>query len=202
MPTIQELLQEKGNIVAEMRSTLDANPGDKWTADHEAKYVAQNARISEIDAKCVAIRADETTRAERAAALDAAEQRSREFGNNQGGNREQRSSSGGEQRTHDRAAVALQAWLRAGEGQDLTPEHRSACQETGVNPNTREIGLNLRNDYGDAAWMVAGNQGRREIRAGLDVGTSGAGRETIPQGFLAELDRKMLAFGEIGRAHV
>lgn len=193
--TIQELLEEKGTIVAAMRSALDANPGDKWTAEHEAAYVAQNKRLGEIEAKITTLRTDEATRAERAAALDAAEQRTREQGNNQGGNA---GGNHGEQRQRpagDRAAVALQAWLRAGEGQEISAEHRAACQELGVNPNTREIGLNLRNNYGAPAWCVGGNQGRREVRAGLDVGTSGAGQETIPQGFLAELDRKMLAFG-------
>lgn len=192
MSKIMDLLQEKAALVKEMRAGLEANPGDKWNAECEATWGTQNKRLGEIETESAAIRADEATRAERARLLDEAEQRSREHGQNMPSNNRQEHR---QQPQGDRAAVALQAWLRAGEGADLSAEHRAACQELGVNPNTREIALNLRNDYGDPAWCVGGNQGRRELRAGLDVGTSGAGQETIPRGFLAELDRKLLAFG-------
>jgi HK97 family phage major capsid protein len=53
--------------------------------------------------------------------------------------------------------------------------------------------------YGDPSFSCGGVQGPREIRAGLDVATSGAGQETIPEGFMANLEKKTLAYGDVRR---
>lgn len=187
---LKDLLEQKGTIVKEMRGMLDSNPGDKWNAECESRYQAQNAALTELQAKIDAAIADEETRKQRAKELDEIESR-----HSASRNDHRRIGGDGESTKEDRSAVALQAWLRAGEGQELSAEHRDACNRLGINPRAAEIGISLRGNYGAPAWSVQGTNSRRETRAGLDVGTSGAGQETIPQGFLAELDRKMLAYG-------
>jgi HK97 family phage major capsid protein len=48
--------------------------------------------------------------------------------------------------------------------------------------------------YGQPAWASQGRNTSREFRVGLDVATSGAGMETIPEGFMYELERRRLFF--------
>jgi HK97 family phage major capsid protein len=112
-------------------------------------------------------------------------------------------------------ALGMQAWALAHSGIDLRDEHRKACQELNFQPGTKEIllapdgtlqrvsheadlprGAALKR-YGDAAWNCGGVRPQREVRVGLDVATTGAGEETIPQGFMAELERKTLAYGSV-----
>ena len=97
----------------------------------------------------------------------------------------------------DVKALALQAWLRTGEGRSLSVEHRDACRQVGVDPSAKEIDLSANFRYGGPAWASGGRNTEREIRVGLDVATSGAGLETIPEGFMYELERRMLAFGNV-----
>jgi HK97 family phage major capsid protein len=56
-----------------------------------------------------------------------------------------------------------------------------------------EIPMQFR--YGQPAWASGGRNMQREFRVGLDVATSGAGIETIPEGFVYELERTLLAYG-------
>lgn len=189
---LRNLCEKKGQLVAESRKLLEENPGDKWNAELEARYTEMITELNSVAAKIDAGVAAEETRKNRVAELEAIEQRHKDAGNGKPANIEYRSSGN---RPTMSQAIALQAWMRAGEGQDLTPEHRSACHAVGINPNAREIVLRNDYQYCDPVWSLSGANCKREIRAGLDVGTGGAGQETIPQGFLAEIDRKMLAFG-------
>lgn len=189
---LREKLEEKGKIVKEMREMLDGNPGEKWNADCETRYNAQNDALGKLQGEIDTLIAEQNSRAERAKALDEIEQRNKDA---YPGVNSDRKPANTESPKYDRSATVLQAWLRAGEGQELSAEHRAACESLKINPNVKEFGLQLRGSYGDPAWCVGGTNLRREIRAGLDVGTANAGQETIPQGFLAELDRKMLAYG-------
>jgi HK97 family phage major capsid protein len=98
----------------------------------------------------------------------------------------------------DARALALQAWLRTGEGRNLKPEHRDACRAMGIDPQSKEIELSSGEfRYGEPAWASQGRNIMREFRAGLDVANAGAGQETIPEGFMAELERRTLAFGVV-----
>ena len=188
---LRNLCERKGQLVAEARKLLDENPGEKWNAELETRYVAINTELSTVSGKIDAGVAAEETRKQRAADLEAIEQRHKEAGNGKPAERETRQVN----RSYETQALALQAWMRTGEGQELSAEHRAACQAEGINPGSREIVLRNNASYGEPAWALHGANCKREVRAGLDVGTSGAGQETIPQGFLAELDRKMLAYG-------
>lgn len=97
----------------------------------------------------------------------------------------------------DSKAMAIQAWLRTGEGRSLSGDHREACRKVGIDPAAKEIALSSEFRYGQPAWTVQGRNVDREIRVGLDVANAGAGVETIPEGFMYELERRMLAFGNV-----
>jgi HK97 family phage major capsid protein len=99
----------------------------------------------------------------------------------------------------DVRAIALQGWLRAGRGLDLTAEHRDACRRAGVNPGSTELALSADYRYGGPAWCSRDTRAIREFRAGLDVATGGAGQETIPEGFMAELEAVTLAYADVRR---
>jgi HK97 family phage major capsid protein len=118
-------------------------------------------------------------------------------------------------REHEVRALGMQAWAMAASGMDLRDEHREACRELQFAPNSKEIvlapdgtlcrasheadlprGTALKR-YGDPVWSCGGVRPQREVRVGLDVATSGAAKETIPQGFMAELEKKTLAFGSV-----
>lgn len=95
-------------------------------------------------------------------------------------------------------ALALQAWMRYEAGMELSDEHRAACRTVGINPGSREMALPAnRIDYGAPAFVSRGRQHVREVRVGLDVATSGAGLETIPEGFMSELEAVTLAYSSV-----
>ena len=193
MAVLRDLYEKKGKIVAEQRSMLNETPSDQWTGEHETRYNAASESLKALQVEIEAAEATARFHSERARQLDEIEQAARES-RNCGNPRQLPTERAVNASREDRSAVIVQAWLRAGEGRELTEEHRSACRENGINPECKEFDLTLRTQYGAPAWACGGNNTVRELRAGLDVGTSGAGQETIPRGFLAELDRKMLAF--------
>ena len=85
---------------------------------------------------------------------------------------------------------AIQGFLRAGKRRMLTERQKQACERMGFDPLEGEVEIRSSLSYGNDGLFSR----FREVRAGLDVATSGAGKETIPAGFFAELDRKMLAY--------
>ena len=111
----------------------------------------------------------------------------------------------------------MQSWAMAQSNQEIREEHREACRELNFNPSQKHVVLDAsgrfhppvgtdtadipvgspQRRYGDAAWTCGNVQAKREMRVGLDVATSGAGKETIPAGFMAELDAKTLAYGNV-----
>lgn len=87
--------------------------------------------------------------------------------------------------TEEDQAVALQAWLLSGAGRELDKRHVAACTKTGVRPHSQNYDFNLRRDV---AKM------RGEFRD-LSASSGPAGQYTIAGGFIANLERAMLAFG-------
>ena len=196
---IQELFQKKGDLVAEQRKLNDDTPPQEWGADQQARWDAIDAELKEVAGKIDAHQKSEEARAQRVAALAAAE---RSVKANNGDRRigldEARREEANPERIVANAVedrhLAIQAWLLASNRRTsrITDEHRSACQRLNVEIGSPEFEMELTTRYSDPAWS---SQGRQELRAGLDVTTSGKGMETIPEGFLYELERKMLAFG-------
>lgn len=196
---IHELQEQKNKLATEIRALADRQAD--WTAEDRASWDALN---SDYDAATAAI-TEERSKLEaseavqkRLAEIEAETRQNlgdRRIGVDAGDRR-----AFDPQRQHDVAsradlrALAVQGWLRAGESKPLTSEQRDACRRLGVNANGTELVLRSALDYGRPGWTCQGRQIPREIRAGLDVATSGAGLETIPEGFMYELERRTLEF--------
>ncbi|MED5458632.1 MAG: phage major capsid protein, partial [Pseudomonadota bacterium] len=81
---------------------------------------------------------------------------------------------------------ALQGWARAQMGLDLEERHQLACRKCGVNPKKAHYETQLYRGNYDTM--------RREMRA-QSVGTASAGGDLVPEGFVYELERALLAYG-------
>ena len=81
---------------------------------------------------------------------------------------------------------ALQGWARAQMGLDLEERHQLACRKCGVNPKKEYYSTQLYRGNYDTM--------RREMRA-QSVGSATAGGDLVPEGFVYELERALLAYG-------
>lgn len=84
-------------------------------------------------------------------------------------------------------ALSMQAWLRCGMDMDISERHRLACKRYGINPRSKEFTFNFRSSDRSA---------RKECRD-LSAASGTAGAYTIPEGFVANLERAMLFYGNV-----
>jgi HK97 family phage major capsid protein len=215
-------LQEKKNAAATAIKELGDRQAN-WTAEDRGQWDTLNA---EYDATAAALTARdaELKNAEAVQSrLKEIEDNQRAVNGDKGGGfdadrRRELDPEHIASRAFATRANALQAWALCRTGAEIREEHREACRELGIDPrSTKDIvigpdgtlhrasggescdlpsGTPLRR-YGEPAWLSGGRQMQREIRAGLDVGTAGAGQETIPTGFMAMLEKKTLAYGSV-----
>jgi len=82
---------------------------------------------------------------------------------------------------------ALQGWARAQMGMDLEERHQLACRKCGVNPTKDHYETQLYRGNYDTM--------RREMRAAQATTPASAGGALIPEGFVYELERALLAYG-------
>jgi len=82
---------------------------------------------------------------------------------------------------------ALQGWARAQMGMDLEERHQLACRKCGVNPQKDHYETQLYRGNYDTM--------RREMRAAQATTPASAGGALIPEGFVYELERALLAYG-------
>lgn len=217
MPELKELQEKRLKLAAEIRAASDAL--DKTPADTaaKAKYAEVNAAYDANEELRAVEIAKQTEKDERTKRLELIEKNEKESTNHRkigldDAERKAREPERIESRGIERRQLALQGWALAQSRMDLRDEHREACRELNFNPNIKELCIgpdgSFHRDwdlpvgtpqrrYGDAAWSCGGQQAKRESRAGLDVTNSGAGLETIPRGFMAELDAKTLAYGNV-----
>jgi HK97 family phage major capsid protein len=212
-------LQEQKNAKATAIKELAARQ-DKWTAEDRAAWDVVNKEYDDTAAALVARDEELKSSAAVQARLKAIEDESRKANGDKGGgfDGDKRRELNPERiafRSHEVRALAFQAWALNGKGMEIREEHRKACHELNFSINSKEIvlapdgtiqrasnetdlapGTALRR-YGDAVWNCGGVKAQREFRAGLDVATTGAAKETIPAGFMAELERKTLAYGSV-----
>jgi HK97 family phage major capsid protein len=195
-------LQEAKNAAALAIKEYHSRHDKEWNAEHEANWTRLNAEHDTAASALSAHLASEQAACERAARLAEIESQQRATTGDRriGVDAGERRDQNPERIAATRAEVqgmALQAWVRAGKGMELSQEHRTACKAIGINPGSSEIDLNATFRYGKPAWCAQSRQSQREFRVGLDVVTSGAGVETIPEGFMAELERRRLEFAHV-----
>ena len=193
-------LQEQKNAKAVAIKEL-ASRQDNWTAEDRTAWDVVN---KEYDAATEALKA----RDEELKSSAAVQARLKEIEDEQRATHkptvdaEERRQADPERRAalNERTKeLALQSWCLAQARMELRDDHKQACRDLGFNPNAKEIDLGdpTERRYGPPAFMCGGVQAQREVRVGLDVATSGAAKETIPQGFMAELEQKTLAYGSV-----
>ena len=212
-------LQEKKNAAAIAIKEL-ANRQDNWTAEDRGQWDAVNKTYDEASAAWTA-RKEELTNSEAVQArLKQIEDEQKALNGDKrigfdGDKRREAEPERIAYRHHEARALGMQAWAMSHSGMEIRDGHREACRELNFQPGTKEIllapdgticrtgheadlprGAALKR-YGDPAWTSGAAQRRREFRVGLDVATSGAAKETIPEGFMAELERKTLAYGSV-----
>jgi HK97 family phage major capsid protein len=92
---------------------------------------------------------------------------------------------------------ALSGWIRSSNGYDASQSEQEAAQALGLSLGRSQFDLSLlpsRSVNGAPIWSSNGGQSRtRETRA-QSVGTNSGGGFTVPEGFVAELERRMLDF--------
>lgn len=196
--SLKELQEQKNKAAADVKALADTQA--TWTEEHRGQWVTVNKAyddaakaLSDEKEKLLASEAVQKRMAEIEADLKASNN-DRRIGLDAG---DRRAADVETLEAVDVRALAFQAWMRADAGIDITEEHRAACRKIGVNPGSREIAMESNFQYGPPSFQSRGQQPAREFRVGLDVATSGAGKETIPQGFMAELERKTLEFAHV-----
>ena len=99
--------------------------------------------------------------------------------------REERENPEDKTPTEEDRAISLQAWFLAGIDKDLTSRHMAAVKKCNVRPHSDHFDFNLRSDVRSM---------RREFRA-MSAVLGASGGFTVPEGFVASLERAMLQFG-------
>ncbi len=198
---LKELQEKKNSLSTEIRELGDKQA--EWTAEHRGQWESLNKSYDETTS-ALAARKDELTNAAAVQArLKQIEAENKAATNDRaiGLDGDRRREANPEQitkRASEVHALALQAWMRADAGMEISDEHRAACRTVGINPGSREMALPAMDyRYGNPAFVSRGRQPVREVRVGLDVATSGAGLETIPEGFMAELEAVTLAYSSV-----
>jgi HK97 family phage major capsid protein len=184
-------------------SDLANDDAHKWTEEDEAHWQQANEDYNALTRKIEMEERAAQVERELSAAKPQAQEMVREI-NAQGANiakrhvlasqgktleqmREERVTGG--VTTEDRC-LALQGWMLAQAGIELSEEHRNACRKTRTNPNQRELEVQLRRDpY---------NRIRAEFRADVNMTLSATeGGDTVPEGFVNNFERALLAFGGV-----
>lgn len=199
---LHELHEARNKAVAEMRRIHGEFTGT-GTPEQQAAWDKAEAEVSRLEKEIADEKAAVTSAAERSRRIEEIEARNKEalgdlrVGPDAGRRREENPERVALR--HDASqGLALQAWFRAGKRRELSEEHRAACREVGIDPYSPEIEMgNPHVRYAGPAWASRGRQMQREFRVGLDVATSGAGKETIPQGFVNALERVTLAYASV-----
>ena len=183
---IEALYEEKRTLVAEitkLRDKLHDDEGDGWDSQDEERWDKVNKDYNELQQKI--------EREQRyAEILKDAEDNTGGGGGDRGHSEPGREDEGGgsardQAADEEQRALALQAFCSPNSF-SLNSEQSGACEALGVDPRATEIDLNLATRYRGV---------RREFRAMAT--TAGAGGETIPEGFVNNLEIALLAFGGV-----
>lgn len=191
---LKELYERKKTLAGEIRKLADlANDDDhEWSAENDENWEKCNSDFDEVQTE---IEAAESRR-EKLARAESVEELLEQNNQRQQPGRQNRAGGNGAnlECTDEHRVLALQAWLRNANDMPLSEAHLDACERAGMNPNGRRLEFRL-GEYGfnsQPAWISRG-QPLMEQRA-LSVGTDSAGAYTVPEGFVAELERTLLAF--------
>lgn len=192
MAHLERLQEEKNGLATRMQ---ELGKVEAMTAEQAAEWDKVNHRYDEVVKEMAEETAARARREQIQQRLAEIEQSTKEERGNRrlGVIESERQLADPESQLREQAEdplYALQGFLRAGKRRMLTERQKKACERMGFDPLEGEVEMRSGVTYGSQGMFSP----HREVRVGLDVANSGAGKETIPQGFFAELDRKMLAY--------
>lgn len=189
--TLKEALEKRNALIPEMKKLNDAVGAENrsYTAEEQTKWTAMNSdldrledfidkaqRLSEIDQ-----RAAQTVTSAKVTVADIV------------GSPAARKVADEDGVTEDDRNLAFQAWAMV--QWDMKPSEAglAACRKLGINPGQTQYVSRMN---GNMAHVRDVLQPGRERRTDYYVSTgTGYGGETIPTGFMYELERAMLTFG-------
>jgi HK97 family phage major capsid protein len=174
---LKELLEARAKVYGEIRDLAEKMQGDNVPAEISERWDKANAEYNDLSRK--------VTVAQRAADLEKEQREVDPF-------RPDAKPRGNDRMdgaiTDETRALAFQAWCRSQYGLDVTQEQRDAAARVGMNPNAKELCINLHNR---GLKLVNG-----ELRAQgtLDLTAGGA---TVPGSFVNSLEKAMLWYGGV-----
>jgi HK97 family phage major capsid protein len=174
---LKELLEARAKVYGEIRDLAEKMQGDNVPAEISERWDKANAEYNDLSRK--------VTVAQRAADLEKEQREVDPF-------RPDAKPRGNDRMdgaiTDETRALAFQAWCRSQYGLDVTQEQRDAAARVGMNPNAKELCINL---HTRGLKLVNG-----ELRAQgtLDLTAGGA---TVPGSFVNSLEKAMLWYGGV-----
>lgn len=203
--TMKEMTEQKGTLAAEIRRLADSQ--DTWTAEDREAWDKRNAEYDDL-----------TERLESAQLVEQIEERRKQLDDDtsQGfppasGARPGAFRPKAAAPTDETRCLAMQAWMLNANGLKLEQRHVDAARACGVNHTKSSLEISVRMDAplsgmglwsqqnGAIDWERHERVKRLFEKRGLDTETPTAGQELVPQGFVYELERAMLAFGGLRR---
>ena len=207
--TVKEMREKRAEIVKEIRSLADTfnEPDHEATAEENEKWERLNKECDELKRRIDVQERTASLESEMSQSVgDPAVGRADTDGRKtrQGPPDADSRSDASAAPTEEDRCLSFQAWMRSQSGEDINERQEEACRRTGLNPNRRNLDLNLRasTGFGDRAalyrsvhpTLVEERMGALE-RRDLSAVTGSTGGFTVPEGFVNRLELNMLAFG-------
>ena len=191
----KELTEDRAKLAKQIQEL--AKDEANWDAEKRSQWDSLNTQYDDLTEQ---IEAEEQRIKHRARLDEIAEQQNRESHGTSTEIGEERQERSGVP-TDEQRALAFQAILRTHSCRELKPEHRKALEICKVTPQAEFEAIWQPYSYrmGAGMWSTANGSGRMkrdlESRAGLNKGTAAEGGYTVPEGFMAELENTLLAWG-------
>ena len=184
---LQELREERGKLAARVRELADTHP--EWNTEERSEWEKINPRVDELGRQ---IENEEEAADVAARASEMAEARDRQEWTAKKTSRDEDKPV-----TEEHRSLAFSAWARYQNGLDVTDRHMQAAQRCGVDVQQPSYDINL-SPKPTFGFSRNGFGGELESR-GQSVGTDSAGGYLVPEGFQAELEKALQAFGGVRR---
>ena len=195
MSELLKLQEKKRGLAAKIRTKADEANDEKrdWTSEDEQEWTRINDEYNEVRDQVAELH-DRQEKLSRALEIEG--DTDEPEGRSLIGRPNATASPSGKSRA-ELESLALSGWIRSVNDVDPSEDEQDAADELGYRLARRGFDAQLlesRHVNGPPVWASNGTQSRtREFRA-QSVGTASAGGYTVPQGFVAELERRMLDF--------
>lgn len=191
---LEELQQQRREAFAGMSELRDKQ--DSWTAEDRAQWDTLNEAFDEAEGLIAQIREDDERAAQFESIKERMESKQAERKTETGQARqERRVASGVEAPSEEQRCLAFQGFALRMNDLELSKRHEEAISLVGL--NKRAYDVQFRQSYRSGAGVWYTGKGRTEPQSRAMSLTVGEGGYTVPEGFMAELEKNMLAFGGV-----